>query len=312
MAKAEDRDSLKQLSHLTLGTANDLFQNRQKSDKYFSASFSLRVAHDVFDNKIARKALFASPNGYSNFSLGLRQDGFTPEDLTLAEVDSSDIPYAGTLMLNYKQSCALPQRNWIYQTSIRLGVSGPMSLVEKMQKGIHKATGSTPPQGWENQISNSLILQYGILAEKQFLTHKKYLRLGVGGHAEVGSFYNYITGFAHLKVGWFHQEYMTLNRVQYKKNSNMSKWQAYFNLYLSNRFVLYNGTLQGGLIPFSESPYTVAWDEYEHSTTQTVYAIAVSYKNIQIQYWNAVEIGVYIPDDFFSFGAIGITIPLSN
>lgn len=310
--KAEEADSLKQLSYISLGAVNDLFQQHQKSDKYLSASFSARITHEMFDNKIARKALFAAPKGNSSFALSLRQSGFTPEDLTLSQVDSSDRPYAGTLTLTYLQSSQIVNQQWKYNTGLRLGVSGPSALLKELQTSIHKSTDGTIPQGWDKQITNSLIIQYAAMGEKQFLSSLPHLRLGIGGYGEVGSFLNYIVGFGSVKLGWFHQDYLTFNTVRYRKSSTINKWQLYLNFYLSGRYVLYDGTLQGGLIPFEGSPYTLAWKDYDHFTPQAIYTITASYKNFQIQYYNLIEIDRYLADDIFAFGAIGISFPIGR
>jgi lipid A 3-O-deacylase len=266
----------------------------------------------MFDNKIARKILLATPKGKSSFALSLRQNGFTPEELTLSQVDSSDRPYAGTLTLTYLQSSQILNQQWKYNTGFRLGVSGPSALIKELQTSIHKSTGGTIPQGWDNQIANSLIIQYAAMGEKQFLSFLPHVRLGIGSYGEIGSFLNYIVGFASLKLGWFHQDYLTFNTVRYRKSGTMNKWQLYLNCYFSGRYILYDGTLQGGLIPFEKSPYTLTWGDYEHFTPQATYTITLSYKNFQIQYYNRIEIDRYLTDDIFAFGAIGISFPIGR
>lgn len=309
---AQEADTKKQISYIKLGAANDLFQNRQKSDKYFSAAFQAQYANQIFNNPIAEKVLLASPKHYSTYALSLQQNGFTPEDLTKSEIDSTDRPYAGTLTLSYIQSSFITDRNWKYTTAFRFGFSGPIAMVEKTQKGIHKATGGTIPQGWDNQIGNSLILQYAVNGEKQFLTGFKHIRLGLGAYAEVGSFYNHAVPYGNLMIGWFHQKFQSIRSVNFSENRDMRKWQLYANFYISNRIVLYDGSLQGGLIPFEESPHTFTWSEYKHNTPQFTFTITASYKNIQLQYWNVATIDPFFLDELFSFGSIGLYMPIGN
>ena len=309
---AEVIDTTKQISYLKLGTANDLFQTRQKTDKYFSAAFQVQYANDCFNNSVAEKVLFASPKHFSTYAINLQQNGFTPENLTIAEVDSSDRPYAGALTFSYLQSSFVTDRSWKYSTALSLGFSGRLAMVEQTQKGIHQATGGTVPQGWDNQIGNSLILQYSLNGEKQFLTHLKHIRIGIGGYAEVGSFYNQAVPYSNVMIGWFHQELQSLRTVNYDINKNMRKWQLFANFYISDRVVLYDGTLQGGLIPFEESPYTFTWSDYKHHTPQFIYTLTASYKNIQIQYWNVSTIDPFFFNELFSFGIIDVYIPIGN
>ena len=312
ISQATSSDSTKQIAQFHLGTANDLFQKHQKSDKYFSASFAAKVSHEVFDTKIARKVLFAKNNENSLFTLGIRQNGFTPENLTIAKVDSSDRPYAGTLTLSYLQTSEITRLHLKYLTALRLGVAGPLARIENVQTTIHTMTGSKTPQGWNNQIGNALIIQYAGMVQKDFLHQQKHLRLGIGGYGEFGSFFNYMIAFVNLKAGWFHQDYMNFDKVQYRANANMSKWQLYLNLYATESYVFYDGSLQGGLLPFKDSPYTMTWNDYEHNIPQLGFSITASYKNIQCQYWNVIEVDRYTAKDVFAFGAIGLFIPFGN
>lgn len=309
---AQEIDSVNQVPFLKFGSANDLFQAHQKSDKYFSASFMLGISHEFLKNNISEKILLGSTKNNSIYALNLRQNGFTPDDLSLSEVDSTDRPYAGTLVLSYAQTSYTNDLNWKYSTAFRLGVSGPLAMVEGVQSGIHTATGSTPPEGWDNQIANSLIIQYGATAERQFLTNLSHLRLGVGGYAELGSFYNYVVGYATVKLGWFNQKIQSLNVVNYRKGVNMNKWQFYLSGYISDRFVFYDGTTQGGLIPFEKSPYTYSWGDYQHNTVQLIYTLTASYKNFQLQYINASTVDRYLKEGIFSVGSIGIIVPIGK
>lgn len=307
-AFANDQDSSKQLSYLEFGSSNDLFQNQQQSDKYFSAAFEAAYYNHFFENNIAKNILLGSDEGYNIYGLRVRQNGFTPEDLTILEVDSTDRPYAGTLSLQYWR---LSERGdkWKYASALKVGVSGPASLTEHVQTGIHKATSSTLPQGWDNQIANSIIIDYFAYAERQFLNHNKHLRLSLAGYGEVGSFTTFGGVFGSAKIGWFYDD--RFKGLNYHKGGQRRKWQLYTQFAIGSRAVLYDGTLQGGLIPLEESPYTLSWADYQHVTAQMSYSVYFAYKNFRFRYSNIVEVNRHFLEEAFNFGSLSFIVPIS-
>ncbi len=306
---AASLDTIAQPSYLKIGVVNDFLQGRQATDKYFSAAFSLGLSHEIFDNKVAGKALLAPEKGIANYSINLTQSGYTPENLSLVEIDSADRPYAGVLTLDYDMAARLPQRYVSYVTSLKLGISGPFSFVENMQKGIHELTGSTPPMGWANQIESSLIISYFAAAEKQFFNKIRYLRLSLGAYGEVGSFQNYMGVYGRVRLGWFHQEFLPIYIIDYRQGRGRQRWQYYLTLGASAKATLYDGTLQGGLLPFKRSPHVFVRGDYQHHTWHTEYAFVVSYKSYQIICRNVIEINRFFLDELFMFGEISLSIP---
>lgn len=303
-------DSASTPSYFTLGMSNDLLQNRSKSDKYFSAAFIASYYSETFDNDIARKILLGNDNGYNIFGLVARQNGFTPDNLSLVEVDSSDRPYCGTLLLQY-QRYSTNNNDWVFTSALKIGVSGPASYTENVQKWIHERTNSETPMGWDNQIANSLIIDYFASAKKELLQVKDILSISATGYGEVGTFSTSLGAFSEIKIGWFNDEYKHYKGF-YNKDQGQRKWQLYMDFAIGANMVLYDGTLQGGLIPFSESPYTYTWSDYEHFTGQFRYQLTISYKGFSARYRNVVETNRYFLEDAFSFGQITLTAPIGN
>jgi hypothetical protein len=100
----------------------------------------------------------------------------TPEDITVEDPQFDDIPYAGHLSL----SGTLWSWNADTMTGFgaHIGVFGPESGAESVQKWVHKATGSDKPQGWGNQLGTDVV--GGIQAAHG----RKLLQLGQGGNIE--------------------------------------------------------------------------------------------------------------------------------
>lgn len=95
----------------------------------------------------------------SNIAIG--QKVFTPQELSREELIPYDRPYAGWSFLNF----ALHGRrdNTLDSLSLSIGVVGPDSFAEDLQRAIHQLVDDEEPQGWDNQLRNEigLALSYG-------------------------------------------------------------------------------------------------------------------------------------------------------
>jgi len=86
------------------------------------------------------------------------QSIFTPEDISVPELQANDRPYAGWLyaaigLLGSRETNDPNLRS--YDTvQLTVGVVGPASMAGKTQKFFHRITGSTRPAGWSNQLDN--------------------------------------------------------------------------------------------------------------------------------------------------------------
>lgn len=296
---------------LEIGTANDLFQARSNSDKYYSASFRASYLHPVFDSKFARKFLVGDDKGNNFFGLVLRQNGFTPDDLSDPNVIVDDRPYAGLLTLQYWR-VSKKDLDWEYSNAFKFGVLGPASMVEQVQTWLHEATGSTPPMGWHNQIANALVVDYYARAEKRFLKDCSWVLLGAGASGELGSLLNAFGVHSRLRVGKYYEDPKTMFGLNYRKIVASSKWQVYADFIVAARYVLYDGTLQGGLLAFNDSPHVYSSGDYKHVTGNLTYRLSLSYQNLMLMYTSTAEIDRFFVDEFFNFGSINFIIPIGR
>jgi hypothetical protein len=109
-------------------------------------------------------------------SLSLRQLMVAPEDITVEDPQFDDIPYAGHLSLS--GTLWSWNADTITGFGSHIGVIGPESGAESVQKWVHKATGSDKSQGWGNQLGTDVV--GGIQAAHG----RKLLQLGQGGNIE--------------------------------------------------------------------------------------------------------------------------------
>ena len=88
------------------------------------------------------------------YSVFLGQSIFTPEDLSLADPDPDDWPYAGWLyggVKMYNENAAMLDR-----VELKLGIVGPSSGADAIQRWWHSlhVFGGIPPVGWSHQLED--------------------------------------------------------------------------------------------------------------------------------------------------------------
>lgn len=79
----------------------------------------------------------------------------TPKDISQDTPDPRDAPYAG--VLTYQTHYVTVNKNYADTLAVMLGIVGPSSRAEEVQKFIHKITGSEDPRGWDSQAEDSFV-----------------------------------------------------------------------------------------------------------------------------------------------------------
>ena len=82
----------------------------------------------------------------------LGQAFFTPEDITVKDVQPTERPYAGWLYGGVGLVSDTGTR--VDNLSLQLGVVGPATQAEHIQKAWHELIGSPRPEGWDHQLKN--------------------------------------------------------------------------------------------------------------------------------------------------------------
>jgi len=188
------------------------------------------------------------------YGLQLNHDFYTPVNIYSREIQYGDRPYAGVLLLSNTKYAVHTGKNLRLTSGISIGVMGPLAGGEQLQNGIHWVLWtSNPAEGWDNQIANEFCLSYSASIDKGLVDLNHFL-FEVGLKARAGIPITDLTPQARIQFGKFDDPY--LNRGL-RKNG----WQLFLTASARSRFILYNGTIQGGLLNGS-SPYTAEIESY--------------------------------------------------
>jgi hypothetical protein len=103
---------------------------------------------------------FVNNGGYTTYAgWSLVQEMHTPDDINDPNPPEDDQPYAGIL---YVDSLLYAKtEGWAHAWELKLGVVGPSSQAEDVQKWIHDLIGSDEPQGWDTQLPDEPVINIG-------------------------------------------------------------------------------------------------------------------------------------------------------
>lgn len=227
-----------------------------QTDYYYTNGFAFEVIAPWVKANPINSILISNPNrSIKQFGFTLVQDIYTPQERYDVEKQlEGGRPFAAYLLLGFIKKTVDPGREIKIISELQIGVLGPAALGEQTQNGIHDMLPtSSRINGWENQISNSLAIDYSSEFYKSLFRLNWFDFVGaVKGKLGIPFTQAEIGGA--IRLGWF--DLYPQGFEMFSKNV----WTAYFFAEVFGKAVGYNATLQGGL--FSTSIYTL--DKINH------------------------------------------------
>ncbi len=156
---------------------NDVFAG---TDRHFTNGGSISWLDDTFRGKddngtnsysalvfdIANALPFTTMDTSRQHTAGisLMQMMITPTDISQSEPQYDDFPYAGYLALSFYMFEF--DETSFDEYRLEVGVVGPQSGAEWLQKTVHRIIGSDKPQGWDTQMGTqwtiNALYRYGV------------------------------------------------------------------------------------------------------------------------------------------------------
>ncbi|MGI9494086.1 MAG: lipid A deacylase LpxR family protein [Geminicoccaceae bacterium] len=189
------------------------------SDRNYSGGHRLACMRTAprFLEKRLRRLLPKNAISQQKMSYGLGQNIYTPDDLAEPELIEDDQPYAGWLYVDFglesEVRSASGDMHHLDNFGLQIGVVGPLSGAEFLQRELHEILGATEPAGWDNQLDNELganlfysrqwtgIQRFSLPVDNgtSWLDTDLTPRIG----AAVGNIYTYGAGGFMLRIGQF-------------------------------------------------------------------------------------------------------------
>ncbi len=344
---AEERDSIgyKDFRMFRIKQENDLYQYWYQSDKDFTDGLHFELMHGIFENKASDWFLIGfKENAFNDYSLSIGQDIFTPENIKLEMVDSSDRPYSALLYFTYSKYSNNFFKGKQINSNFYLGLSGKNAFGEEVQNGVHEILDNQPAEGWNNQLSSGLMLDYDFRYKQLLPFNTSFFETNYFGKVHLGTIYNYIeTGFE-FKIGHYGDSYLNETGIYRKKNTiklreadfaNLSKakrqlipkrlrsksvqeqiaylndrlnrkLQFYFHFGAQISYMFYDGSSEGSLIQFSANTYQLESEGVNSTLVQGYYGFTFQYSGFLLGYERTLANNIYEDGDFFGFGEISL------
>ncbi|WP_114416694.1 lipid A deacylase LpxR family protein [Marinospirillum perlucidum] len=106
------------------------------------------------------------PDSFYSVTWSLEQLMLTPSDISVAEPQYRDTPYAGLLRMQLGGYARTARSITGYTLSI--GTTGEASQADASQRWVHQWTGSTTPQGWQHQLPTQPVVGMTALHARHF------------------------------------------------------------------------------------------------------------------------------------------------
>jgi len=168
-----------------------------------TTNFSNSYTKLLYKGVDALPLLHLDPTKKHNAGMSVYQMMYTPEEINTTEPNYDDIPYAGHLMFSF---FLFEYNEDVYdEYKLQLGVIGPASGAETVQKSIHKLTDSTPPLGWYTQLETQLTLGIAYDHGRRLLEKKIFWGLQtdiIGNYGgQLGNFISGLNTKLDLRIG---------------------------------------------------------------------------------------------------------------
>ncbi len=148
---------------------------------------------------------FVGDEGYRSYAAWtVAQEMHTPDDITNPNPPADDQPYAGVLYVDgllYAQ-----KERWTHVWQLKLGVVGPASQAEDVQRDFHELIGGDEPMGWDEQLPDEPVINVGYtvahLAAAGRVGESAEWRVVPVGTAGVGTYFTGAGAGVYGEVGW--------------------------------------------------------------------------------------------------------------
>lgn len=245
------------------------------SDDAFTAGWSLQLHSPMYDTwDETAPAWIGSLPGLGDdgkggrvvrWSVGITQIIVSPNDLSIAEPQPDDSPWAGILGI-YGSLSSYDNRR-LTAVQLYFGCMGPCSQAEDVQKFVHEDLGrGVPPKGWANQLDTKILgnvnlaRSYKLWAppESAYAPGRWAADVAVGGQVGLGNFATFAR--AQLEVRFGPSVPMGFTHVPDAPALGIAldplypgsdpspgrKWRAYGSVIVRSSYFLYLAPAEGG------------------------------------------------------------------
>ncbi|WP_222433736.1 lipid A deacylase LpxR family protein [Pistricoccus aurantiacus] len=193
---------------------------------------------------------------------------YTPNDIDQEALIENDRPYAGLMYggVNFHDIDRYDSARRATHLNLDIGLVGPATEAEELQKSVHKLTGSDDPQGWDNQLRNEPIINLGL--RRQWMNERSLAGLdfehGPNLVGALGNLYTYAGAGYGLRWGSSLDDSYGIPAIAPSQGGRLyftsrPGFDWFFFANLEGRFMAYNLLLDGNSFKTSHSVDRKEW-----------------------------------------------------
>ncbi|GAA4470137.1 hypothetical protein GCM10023093_30770 [Nemorincola caseinilytica] len=284
--------------YFRLSYDNDFFAAR---DQYYTQGFDMEVVSPALGHSFLRRILVHPLLSDTRYGIGFQHNAYTPSSISSDDILYGDQPFAGVAML--KAFAIAIDRQWPQRvsTSVHAGVIGPAAKAAQMQTYIHEQLDNLIPHGWQHQLQNDLVLNYGILYERQLWAYGRYLMLSGNARAHAGTLNSSLGAGLTLMAGYFSSPF--------RSGSADTRFSVYGYAAPVGSFCAYDATLQGGMFRHTGA-YTIVTENVSRLLFRSRMGLVVSFGGIYLEYFTAFSTRRFSTGSDFRYGGIQLGVSL--
>jgi len=257
-------------------------------DGHFTSGFELNWTFTPQAQSWLQRLATALPDSFigqaDRASYRLIHQIYTPNNIERHSLIEDDRPYAGLVYGGLSLYEDVPMGPWTQATDLHLdiGVVGPSSLADSIQREVHRVTDSDRPRGWKNQLGDEALVNVTVrrqwwndipLAGKQF-SH------GPSVGAALGNLYTYTSAGYSARWGDDAEGIPTLTPNPGSRHlmSGHRGWQWYLFANVEGYYMAQNLTLDGNTFRDSHSVDREEW------VAEASAGLAMAWEDWQVTY----------------------------
>lgn len=193
---------------------------------------------------------------------------YTPEEIEKNELIEDDRPYAGLMFAGLSLFSGFQHEGWRTAKELHLdaGLVGPAAGGKRLQRAVHKLTGSDEPNGWEHQLENEPFVN--LAYQHRWWIQERMggleLEYGPGLGFSLGNLYSYTSADLGMRLGRNLQRSFSIPSVtpaqsgsQFFRPGSGFGWYGFANL--EGRYMAHNMLLDGNTFEDSHSVDRRQW-----------------------------------------------------
>lgn len=297
-------------SSLSVKFANDGLAS--SDDGHFTSGFELNWTFTPQEASWVQDLATALPDSLigqaDRASYRLIHQIYTPNNIERRTLIEDDRPYAGLVYGGVSLYEDVPMGHWTQATDLHLdiGLVGPSSLADSIQREVHRVTDSDRPRGWKNQLGDEALVNLTVRRQwwNDLPLAGKQLSHGPSLGAALGNLYTYASAGYSVRWGDNAEGIPTLTPNPGSRHllSGHHGWQWYLFANVEGYYMAQNLTLDGNTFRDSHSVDREEW------VAEASAGLAMAWEDWQITYAAVQRTREFDgQDEQDKFGAVTLT-----